>query len=378
MKLATFVSLAVLVLGLGVFQDLQAQTLARYDLQLVEVSNSGTFLDAKVQIRSAGVDFQLFNANLIFAFSPTANFGAATLLKRYDNFDNTLSSNYVGMTCTQPFAGKVSLNISHNEAPFTTVSKSWMDVAIVRLPIIKATGTYALTWCLPSATNIDLPRGSTQVYQYTSKDQGTGIVMAGNCVSIKGSLNPFDLLAFTARMSGRQVQLNWTTGPDSKVKSFDVERTAKTNVWTKIGSVDAGLRSSTAAQTFAYTDNDISGMNSILYRLKMTDANGDAKYSSQVKVLLSNVAERPQLLASFPNPFNPTTTVRFTVPGGVAVTVTIFDAAGKEVMRLYNNEVLEAGDYSKTFNGTDLASGKYLLRMVAGDYIATENLILNK
>ena len=253
-----------------------------------------------------------------------------------------------------------------------------MDVAIVRLPIMKATGIYALAWALPSATNVELPIGSTQVFQYTAKAQGTAAVMAGNCVSLKGSLNPFDLLAFTARMSGKEVLLNWTSGPDSKVKSFDVERTAKTNVWTKIGTVDAALRSSTAAQTFAFSDKDISGMNSILYRLKMTDANGDAKYSSQVKVQLTSVAERALLLASYPNPFNPTTTVRFTVPGGVAVTVTIFDAAGKEVMRLYNNEVLEAGEYSKTFNGSDLASGKYLLRMVAGDYLATENLILNK
>jgi len=378
MKLATFVSLALLVLGLGICQDLQAQTVAHYELQLTEVSNNGTFLDAKVQIRSAGADFQLLNANLVFTFSPTENFGTPTLLKRFDNFDNTLSSHYREMTCTLPMAGRVFVNIAQNEAPYTTVSTSWLDVAIVRLPIVKANGTYALAWRLPSATNINVPAGSTQVYQSTSTNLGAAAVLAGNCTSIKGSLNPFDLQAFTARMSGQQVQLNWSMGVDSKVKSFDVERSANTNVWTAIGTVAGGVRASTVGQTYSYTDKDISGMNSILYRLKMTDPNGDVKYSSTVKVQISNVAAKPQLLASYPNPFNPMTTVRFTVPGNVAVTVTIFDAAGKEIMRLYDNEVLEAGDYSKTFNGSNLASGKYLLRMVAGDYIATENLILNK
>jgi hypothetical protein len=71
-------------------------------------------------------------------------------------------------------------------------------------------------------------------------------------------------------------------------------------------------------------------------------------------------------------------TIHFTLTNEAPVTITIFDASGKEVTRLYDNEVLQAGDYSKVFNGSELASGKYLLRMVSGDFVATENLILNK
>jgi hypothetical protein len=251
-------------------------------------------------------------------------------------------------------------------------------VAIVRLPIVKASGTYALAWRLPSATNIDVPAGSTQVYQSVETGFGSLAALPGKCTSIRGSLNPFELLSFTARPGGLQVLLNWSMGADSKVKSFDVERSSRTNVWTAIGTVNGLARAGAAAQTFAYADKDISGMNTILYRLKMTDANGTVKYSSSVKVQIGNAAAAPQLLASYPNPFNPMTTVRFSVPGTMAVTVTVFDDAGKEIMRLCDNEMLDAGEYTRTFNGTNLASGKYLLRMVAGDYIATENLILNK
>jgi hypothetical protein len=95
-------------------------------------------------------------------------------------------------------------------------------------------------------------------------------------------------------------------------------------------------------------------------------------------VQLTNAVAAAQLHPSFPNPFNPTVTIRFTLPVDESVTVTIFDAAGKEITRLYDNEMLKAGDYAKVFNATRFASGKYLLRMQAGDYIATENLVLNK
>jgi len=382
MKLATILSLALLVLGLGIFQDLQAQTMARYETQFVEVSSSGSFLDVKVQIRSAGVDFQLYNANLVFTFSPVSSLGLPSMLKRFENFDNTTSSHYAAMTLTNPTAGRVSLNIIHNDAPYTVVSSSWMDVAVVRFPVTNSTGAYSLAWRMPTSTNA-LPAGSTLVYQYA--DGKSSLIPGAGLNDLKGSLNPLDLLAFTARVSGKEVLLNWATGPNAQVSRFDVERssngsaTANASVWKAIGTVDGAAKSnSTAGKTYSFTDKDASGATMLYYRLKMTDANGQSKYSAVVKVQMVAANAKPQLLASYPNPFNPTTTVHFTIPEEALVTVAIFDAAGKEVTRLYDNELLQAGDYSKVFNASELASGKYLLRLVAGDYIATENLVLNK
>jgi len=375
MKLATFVSLAVLLLGLGIFQDLQAQTgLARYDLQFVTTANSGTSLDVKVQIRSAGADFQLFNANLIFNYTPVSNFGKPVLLKRFENFDNTVSSSYRAMTLTYPLSGTVSLNIAQSEAPYTTVSSTWLDVAVVRLPITNATGGYTLAWRMPSTNPQSAPGVVTLVYQASGPNTRPAIVPIGTAADSRGSLGNLDLLAFTARLSGAQVLLNWATSADAKISSFEVERSAQTTTWTKIGTVD-GVD---AASTYSFSDRSVLPAATMYYRLKMLDASGQFKYSAIAKVQLSRIATSAQLLASYPNPFNPAVNIHFTVPTDMAVTVTVFDASGKEVTRLYDNEMLQAGDYSKVFNGADLASGKYLLRMVAGDYIATENLILNK
>jgi len=382
MKLATTLSLAVILLGLGIFQDLQAQNKTLYDLQFVQVSNSGTTLDVKVQIRSSGADFQLFDANLVFTCSPASNFGVPVILKRFDNFDNTTSNHYKGMTATILQTGRVSLNIAHGDAPYTTVSKSWMDVAMLRLPITSATGSYSLAWA--KSASAQTSTGTSVLYQYTGANARGVLVPGGTFIDLKGSLNPFNLLAFTARVNGREVLLNWALGADANLSSFDVERStatasARTDAWSKIGSVDAGRAvSNSAVRSYAYSDKEISGATTLMYRLKMLDATGEFKYSPIAKVQFNAAIGAPQLLASYPNPFNPAVTIHFTLTAEAPVTVTIFDASGKEITRLYDNETLQAGDYSKVFNGSDLASGKYLLRMVSGDFVATENLILNK
>jgi hypothetical protein len=379
MKLATTLFLAIILLGLGIFQDLQAQDKTLYDLQIVKVSSSGTALDVKIQIRSAGADFQLFDANLIFTCSPVSNFGEPVLLKRFDNFDNLTSTRYKELTLTSPFAGYVSLNIAHGDAPYTSVSKSWMDVAVVRLPIASATGAYAVAWTKSMVNGVRMPAGYTVLYQYNGANARGTLVPGGAWTDLKGSLNPFDLLAFTARVNGKGVLLNWALGADATLSSFEVERSTTNAVWAQIGVVDAAKAVSSAAmRSYAFTDNDIAGANTLLYRIKMVDANGDFKYSPSAKVQFNAAIGAPQLLASYPNPFNPAVTIHFTLTNDAPVTITIFDGSGKEVTRLYDNEVLQAGDYSKVFNGSDLASGKYLLRMVSGDFVATENLILNK
>jgi hypothetical protein len=382
MKLATTLSLAVILLGLGIFQDLQAQDKTLYDLQFVAVSNSGSTLDVKVQIRSSGADFQLCDANLVFTCTPASNFGVPVILKRFDNFDNTSSTHYKGMTATTLQIGRVSLNIAHGDAPYTTVSTSWMDVAVLRLPFTSANGTFSLSWAKsPTAASTT---GNTVLYRYNGANARGTLVPAGTFIDLKGSLNPFSLLAFTARVNGREVLLNWELGADANLSSFDVERSAvsssaTTASWSKIGAVDAGRAvSNSAVRSYAFSDKDIAGANALMYRLKMLGASGDFKYSPIAKVQFNVAIGAPQLLASYPNPFNPAVTIHFTLTNEAPVTITIFDASGKEVTRLYDNEVLQAGDYSKVFNGSELASGKYLLRMVSGDFVATENLILNK
>jgi hypothetical protein len=82
-----------------------------------------------------------------------------------------------------------------------------------------------------------------------------------------------------------------------------------------------------------------------------------------------------KLHQNFPNPFNPTTMIRYSVPVESFVTIKVFDILGKEVITLENREK-SPGAYEIDFNGEELTSGMYYYRMQAGDYINTKKFIL--
>ncbi|HTX99642.1 MAG TPA: T9SS type A sorting domain-containing protein, partial [Bacteroidota bacterium] len=83
------------------------------------------------------------------------------------------------------------------------------------------------------------------------------------------------------------------------------------------------------------------------------------------------------LNGNYPNPFNPTTTIRFGVPTRSAVRITVYNILGALVARLVEEEV-SAGYHEVRFDATNLASGMYLYRMQAGSFVQTKSLLLVK
>ena len=80
---------------------------------------------------------------------------------------------------------------------------------------------------------------------------------------------------------------------------------------------------------------------------------------------------------NFPNPFNPSTTIKFTVPQYSKVTLKVFDILGREVSTLIN-ENKSAGDYIVNFDASALASGMYIYKLTAGDFTAAKKMMLLK
>ncbi len=80
---------------------------------------------------------------------------------------------------------------------------------------------------------------------------------------------------------------------------------------------------------------------------------------------------------NYPNPFNPSTTIRFSIPEAGNVKVSVFDALGREVAELLNEE-LTPGNYDVNFNASSLSSGIYLYRIQASDFVQVKKMILIK
>lgn len=84
-----------------------------------------------------------------------------------------------------------------------------------------------------------------------------------------------------------------------------------------------------------------------------------------------------QLDQNYPNPFNPTTKIKFSLPKDSFVTLKVYDALGKEVISLVN-EQKSAGNYEVNFNAINLASGLYFYRIDADNFSESRKMMLLK
>jgi Secretion system C-terminal sorting domain len=84
-----------------------------------------------------------------------------------------------------------------------------------------------------------------------------------------------------------------------------------------------------------------------------------------------------QLQSNYPNPFNPTTIISYSIPGAAHVTLKVYDLLGNEVAELVNSFSLP-GKYSYTFDGKDLTSGLYFYTLWSGKFIQTKKMLLMK
>ena len=83
------------------------------------------------------------------------------------------------------------------------------------------------------------------------------------------------------------------------------------------------------------------------------------------------------LESGYPNPFNPTTNIRYRLAQQSDVTVEVYDTGGRRVVTLVNQQQ-QAGSYTVPFNASNLASGIYFVRMRAGAYTNIQKLTLIK
>ncbi|MDZ7362583.1 MAG: carboxypeptidase regulatory-like domain-containing protein [candidate division KSB1 bacterium] len=138
------------------------------------------------------------------------------------------------------------------------------------------------------------------------------------------------------------------------------------------------------------------------FKISATSANGDAEQTVPVAVgngrnaanvelilgttsVQATTAEIPakfELEQNYPNPFNPETSIKYHLPVRTNVTLRIYNALGQEIRTLVNT-LQDAGVYSATWDGKDnngrqLATGLYLLRLEAGDFVMTRKMAMVK
>jgi hypothetical protein len=104
-------------------------------------------------------------------------------------------------------------------------------------------------------------------------------------------------------------------------------------------------------------------------------------YSNGAKGFASDVGDRAPstnvTLDNYPNPFNPSTTIRFSVPTAGQVTIDVFNVRGQKVAQVLSRQ-MKAGDYEEPFIANDLATGTYFFRITGPGFTKTSKMVLLK
>lgn len=139
----------------------------------------------------------------------------------------------------------------------------------------------------------------------------------------------------------------------------------------------------TVAVTFTYTAPSSAGIDTIWCNAVAGYSNG-WNWGTEKRIIVTNPTgitnnQTPvqfALYQNYPNPFNPSTTISFDVPKTSAVSLTIYDIAGKIVDEM--NGTYAQGNHNYVWNAADMSSGVYYYVLKSNDFISTKKMILVK
>ncbi|QES90269.1 T9SS type A sorting domain-containing protein [Rhizosphaericola mali] len=164
---------------------------------------------------------------------------------------------------------------------------------------------------------------------------------------------PVRLLNFSGTLNTNNISLNWSTASEINNKGFYVERSSNGTDFHYLSFINTKAVNGNSDKfiNYEYTDNYILG-NTLYYRLKQVDFDGNIDYSNIISLLNPN---HPSSVRVFPNPASSTINVYNTHPG---YKIQIIDMAGK-ILKIENSN-----EYSQKIDVSKLASGIYYLRIL--------------
>jgi len=129
-----------------------------------------------------------------------------------------------------------------------------------------------------------------------------------------------------------------------------------------------------------YSKVEING-SSLLFRA--IDIDGNLIDNFSISKTIASIYEQGiipneySLGQNYPNPFNPVTKIPFGLPETTKVNVSVFDISGKKIKDIVNS-TFSAGYHEVEFNGSNLASGMYIYRIIAGSFVQERKMMIIK
>jgi hypothetical protein len=227
--------------------------------------------------------------------------------------------------------------------------------------------------------------GSNTVEFFTNTvHHGIEILWPGASILVAYSAPvPIQLAGFFATvLSEGGVRLDWRTISETNNYGFEVQKAFEKpeNFQTIPNSFIPGHGTTIEPQEYTFTDPaPVTGVT--YYRLKQIDLDNSVHFHEPVRVdYVTGVAGNGVPIVYFlsqnhPNPFNPSTTIRYGIPDAGMVNLELYDLVGQRVRSLVQ-ETQEAGTYEIRLDAQGLSSGTYFYRLQSGTFVETKKLTL--
>jgi hypothetical protein len=198
----------------------------------------------------------------------------------------------------------------------------------------------------------------------------------GSLADATGQLVPTLLKTYEVSCREGAIFVRWSVSSSQAEDRFTAYRreAASTSSWNRIAVAIEGKDGE-----FEFSDETCVPGSSYRYRVDVTDETG------QRTLFETDAATVPKaslaLYQNAPNPFHPTTAVRYYLPDVSVITISVYDIAGKLVKQLVDGEKQPAGIHEVEWNGKDdgggvVSSGVYFCRMQAGTLTLSRKMIL--
>jgi hypothetical protein len=190
-----------------------------------------------------------------------------------------------------------------------------------------------------------------------------------------------ELVTFEAYSAVDGVRLNFALASENNNDHFEIWRsTGRDQPFSLIARIRSQGNSS-AEHRYDYLDRTVTAGQTYGYYLADVDVNG-VRTEHRGFVRFATFAAATAMpatydMTAYPNPFNPSTTIAFTLPESQSVQVAVFDVSGRRVCTLASGKH-SAGTHQVLFDGAGLPSGIYMAQIRCDAYARSEKLLLLK
>jgi hypothetical protein len=136
--------------------------------------------------------------------------------------------------------------------------------------------------------------------------------------------------------------------------------------------------------SYEYTDSRVNVGQTYWYYLADVDISGvrteHRNLLTSATAIGSSAIASEYSLSVYPNPFNPSTTISYTLPIAGEVTIAVYDVQGRLVGKLpfASTSIMSAGEHQMTFDASGLATGIYFVQMQSGSFVTSQKVLLLK